>query len=85
MSTGTGFAQPMIGRLVVMAMSGKTIVPIRSICTAGFSDTRPRNRAVGSPRRSADHACAASCIVKEKTRTRKKMKTCAKLMSGKGD
>ena len=67
MSTGTGFAQPMIGRFVVMAISGKTIVPIRSMCTAGFSDTRPRNRAVGSPSRSAVQAWAASCTVREKT------------------
>ena len=83
MSTGTGFAQPMIGRFVVIAISGNTIVPIRSMCTAGFSDTRPRNRAVGSPSRSAVQACAASCTVREKTRTRKKLKTWAKSMSGK--
>ena len=60
MPTGTGFAQPISGRLVIIASSGNTIVPIGSTCTAGFSDTRPSSRAVGSPSLSADHACAAS-------------------------
>ena len=49
MLTGTGFAQPMIGRLLKIAISGSRIVPIGSMWTIGFSDTRPSRRAVGSP------------------------------------
>ena len=58
--TGVGFAQPMIGAPETMAISGSTSVPIGSVCTTGFSDTRPRRRAVSSPSWLADHACAAS-------------------------
>ena len=53
---------------VIIASSGNRIVPIGSTCTAGFSDTRPSSRAVGSPSLSADHACAASCTERETTR-----------------
>ena len=60
MFTGTGFAQPMIGSPLIAATSGSSIVPIGSMWTMGFSDTRPSRRAVGSPSRSAVHACAAS-------------------------
>ena len=44
-------------------------MPIQSTCTAGFSVSRPSIRAVGSPRRSAAHACAASCTDSEAIRT----------------
>ena len=56
-------------------------VPIGSMCTAGFSDTRPSSRAVGSPSRSADQACAASWNVSESRSTENWMKTCEKSMS----
>src|SRR5580693_7944542 len=49
----------------------------------GLSDTRPSSRAVGSPSRSAVHACADSCTVKEKRRTMNARTTCATLISGK--
>src|SRR5262249_14056186 len=64
--------------------SGNRIVPIGSACTSGLNDTRPSSRAVGSPRRSAVHACAASCTVSEKSSTANEMKTCAKLISKDG-
>ena len=60
MFTGTGFAHPMSGAPLTIAISGNRIVPIGSACTSGFSDTRPSSRAVGSPSRSAVQACAAS-------------------------
>ena len=49
--------------------SGNSTVPIGSACTIGLSDTRPSSRAVGSPSRSAVHACAISCTVSENSRT----------------
>ena len=55
----------------------------RSACTSGLSDTRPSSRAVGSPSRSAVHACAISCTVSENSRTMNAMKICAKSMSSK--
>src|SRR5689334_23103725 len=55
-----------------------------SACTIGFSDTRPSSRAVGSPARSAVHACAISWTVSENSRTLRSMKICATLMSDKG-
>ena len=57
--TGTGFAQPMSGRFVNIAIGGNSSVPIGSMWTTGFNDTRP-GEAVGSPRASADQAWAAS-------------------------
>ena len=60
MFTGTGLAQPISGTPVTIAISGNTIVPMTSTCTAGLSDSRPSIRAVGSPSRLAVHACAAS-------------------------
>src|SRR3954453_19525951 len=83
MFTGTGFAQPINGTPLTMLSRGKIIVPNRSACTTGFSDTRPSNRAVGSPRRSAVQACAISCTVSENSRTTNAMNTCAKSMPGK--
>ena len=47
MFTGTGFAQPRIGRPLNIASSGSTTVPIRSMWTIGLNDTRPSSRAVG--------------------------------------
>ena len=67
--TGTGFAHPMSGRFVTIAISGKRIVPIGSMCTTGFSEMRPSSRAVESPSRSAVQACEASCTVSETSRT----------------
>src|SRR5712692_1498633 len=76
MFTGTGLAQPISGAPLTIAMSGNRIVPIGSACTSGLSDTRPSSRAVGSPRRSAVHACAISCTVSENSRTMSAMKIC---------
>ena len=73
----------MSGTPLTIAISGNRTVPIGSACTSGFSDTRPSSRAVGSPSRSAVHACAISCTVSENSSTMKAMKICAKLMSGK--
>ena len=42
------------------AISGNSTVPIQSMCASGLSVSRPSMRAVGSPRRSAAQACAAS-------------------------
>ena len=58
--TGTGFAQPIKGRLLTTAMIGRRTVPIQSMWTSGFNETRPSARAVGSPSLSAVQACAAS-------------------------
>ena len=58
--TGVGFAQPMTGAFEIIAMSGRRSVPMGSVWTTGFSETRPRRLAVSSPSRLADHACAAS-------------------------
>src|SRR4051812_17589558 len=69
---------------LTIASSGKTIVPIRSACTIGLSETRPSIRAVGSPSRSAVQACALSCTVNENSNTMKPMKICAILTSAKG-
>ena len=74
-STGTGFAQPISGAPVTIAISGNRIVPIGSACTIGLSEMRPSSRAVGSPSRSAVHACAISCTVRENSRTMNEMKT----------
>ena len=41
---------------------------------AGFSDTRPSRRAVGSPSRSAVQACAASCTVSDTSSTMNAMR-----------
>src|SRR5580765_5702969 len=71
----------MSGTPATSASNGNRTVPIGSACTIGLRDTRPRSRAVGSPSRSAVHACADSCTVRENSRTMKAMKTCAKLMS----
>ena len=60
MSTGTGFAQPIKGMGENIASSGNNTVPIQSMWASGFSVSRPRSRAVGSPRRLALQACAAS-------------------------
>ena len=65
-------------RRSTIAISGNMIVPIGSACTIGLSETRPSSRAVGSPRRSAVHACAISCTVSENSRTMNAMKICAK-------
>ena len=59
-STGTGFAHPMMGAPAVMATMGRSSVPIGSMCRTGFSETRPRRSAVGSPSLAADQACADS-------------------------
>ena len=48
-STGTGLAQPISGTPVVIASSGNSSVPMGSMCTTGFRDSRPSMRAVGSP------------------------------------
>src|SRR5687767_627264 len=69
MSTGTGFAQPISGAPVTMAINGKRRVPMGSTCTAGLSDSRPSNRAVGSPSQFAVHACAASWNVSDAINT----------------
>ena len=44
-------------------ITGKMIVPNRSMCRMGFNVTRPSMRAVGSPQRDAIHACADSCTL----------------------
>src|SRR5262249_28306187 len=80
MLTGTGFAHPMSGAPLTIAINGNRIVPIGSACTSGLSETRPSRRAVGSPSRSAVHACAISCTVSENSRTMNAMKICAKLI-----
>ena len=41
MFTGTGLAQPRIGSPLNIASSGSRIVPIGSMWTSGFNDTRP--------------------------------------------
>jgi hypothetical protein len=46
------------------AKSGNAIVPMGSMCTTGFSDTRPCKRAVSSPHFHATHACAHSWNVR---------------------
>ena len=69
MSTGTGFAQPISGAPVTIAIKGKRTVPMGSMCTAGLSDSRPSNRAVGSPSRFAVQACAASWNVSDAINT----------------
>src|SRR5438093_5119493 len=81
--TGTGFAQPMSGTPLIIAISGKITVPIRSAWTIGFSETRPSRRAVGSPSWSAVHACAISWTVSENSRTTNPKNICAKSMCGK--
>ena len=48
---------------LIAATSGRMIVPNRSICRIGFSDTRPNMRAVGSPQREAVQAWADSCTL----------------------
>ena len=48
-STGTGLAQPISGKPVVMASSGNSSVPMGSMCATGFKVSRPSMRAVGSP------------------------------------
>src|SRR5712691_12270071 len=83
MFTGTCLAQPISGAPLTIAISGNRIVPIGSACTSGLSDTRPSRRAVGSPRRSAVHACAISCTVSENNRTTSAMKICETSMPGK--
>src|SRR4030095_16794182 len=52
----------MIGRFETIAINGSTIVQKTSTCATGLMVRRPRRRAVLSPSRSADHACAASWI-----------------------
>ena len=79
-STGTGLAQPISGTPVSNAISGNTSVPIGSTCTAGLSDSRPSCRAVGSPSRSAAHACAASCTDSDAIRTTRTMRTSVRSM-----
>ncbi len=56
----TGFAHPM------KAMKTSN-VPNGSKCFSGFKVKRPSNFGVGSPRRTAIHACAYSCNVKPTT------------------
>src|SRR5262249_37709845 len=63
---------------LTIEIRGNSTVPIGSAWTTGFNETRPSNRAVGSPRRSAVHACAISCTVNENRRTIKLMKMLAK-------
>ena len=48
-------------------MSGKRIVPIGSMWTAGLSEIRPCSRPVSSPKRSEVQACAASWNESEKS------------------
>ena len=56
MFTGTGFAQPIIGRPLMAAMSGSRIVPIGSMCTmrverdAAEQSRRGVAKAIGGPR-----------------------------------
>src|SRR5476649_2395992 len=69
---------------LTIEISGNSTVPIGSACTSGFSETRPSSRAVGSPSRSAVHACAISCTVNENRRTIKLMKMPAKSKFCKG-
>ena len=65
-------------------MSGSNNVPIGSMCTTGFNETRPSRFAVSSPSWLADQACAASCTVSEKIRTRKGITRSERVRSGNG-
>ncbi len=59
--TGTGFAQPnKNGNCVIIINNGRTKVPNGSACFKGFNVNLPNILAVGSPKRSAAAACAAS-------------------------
>ena len=60
-------AQPIVQPCVSDVSTGITSMPIgeRRTCGHGDSDTWPERYAVGSPRRHATHACAASCTVVE--------------------
>ena len=63
-NTGTGLAQPNRNGLPVSSMMpGRISVPSGSMWTIGLRLTRPSERAVESPSRSAASACAASCSV----------------------
>ena len=54
-----------------IATSGNSTVPIQSMCASGLSVSRPSSRAVGSPSRSAVHACAASWNDSDSTQHRR--------------
>src|SRR5688572_26052561 len=73
MLTGTGLAQPISGSPLMAEITGSSTVPIQSMWTSGFSETRPSIRAVGSPSLSAVQACAASWMVSEIRSTPKPM------------
>src|SRR5678815_2003542 len=65
----------MIGRFETIAMSGSTMVPKTSTCAIGLMVRRPSRRAVLSPSRSADHACAASWIERDTINTRSSIRS----------
>ncbi len=59
-ATGTGFAQPnmnttrpTVSSWLISRKPGSRMVPTRSTCTSGLSDSRPARRAVSSPMASA--------------------------------
>ena len=66
---GTGFAQPKRSGPIPESVAtrsitpGTMIVPIMSMWGSGFTVTRPSERAVGSPRRSAAQPWADSWSV----------------------
>ena len=76
-STGVGLAHPNGGKPSTIRISGMRMVPKGSMCTSGFSETRPSIFAVGSPRRLAIQACADSCtqMANSSTMIWKKMST----------
>src|SRR4051812_31041907 len=59
-TTGTGFAQPNTGAPLTARNSGRTTVPIGSTWRIGLRLSRPRRRAVGSPKALATQPCATS-------------------------
>ena len=66
---GTGFPPPkMNGEPDAMSSPGKRTLMKGSRWRMGLRVTRPRRRADGSPRRSATHACAASCQLKDSSK-----------------
>jgi len=80
--TGVGFAHPNIGPWKTSNKRGSISVPRGSIWTIGFKLIRPESLAVGSPRKLAEKACAASWMVITKLKITRKASTVKKISTG---
>ena len=80
--TGVGFAHPNTGPWKTSNKRGSISVPRGSIWTIGFKLIRPESLAVGSPRKLAEKACAASWMVITKLKITRKASTVKKISTG---